>query len=176
MNFLPALRFQEGFAGGGTEWCWWDSWGCPVQGQGLDFMILVHPFQLRIFCNSRMLQGGVGVRSREASRVPAPVGCGSGLCQAELQVPFKLSFKPGSFLRHLHGGLQCRSRRHCWHCVRGWWQPGSQGTVSPRHCPLLGVAVLAARLLCQRRLELGWLRRTARSVIFTMRWINEGPD
>lgn len=31
---------------------WGDFWGCPVQGQELDLVILVDPFQLRIVYDS----------------------------------------------------------------------------------------------------------------------------
>lgn len=31
---------------------WWDPWGCPEQGQDLDTMIFVGPFQFGIFCDS----------------------------------------------------------------------------------------------------------------------------
>lgn len=31
---------------------WWESWGCPVQGQGLDPLILVCHCQLRVFHGS----------------------------------------------------------------------------------------------------------------------------
>lgn len=34
---------------GSTSGTSWNSWGCPVQGQGLNTMILVGPFLLRVF-------------------------------------------------------------------------------------------------------------------------------
>lgn len=33
---------------------WWDFWGCPVQSEDMDLMILAHPFQPRIFDDSRI--------------------------------------------------------------------------------------------------------------------------
>lgn len=48
--------------------------GCPVQDQELDSMILVDPFQLRIFCDSVTVQSSCEVTQVTATAwtVPCP--------------------------------------------------------------------------------------------------------
>lgn len=79
------LKTGTGFPGNDHDskpWAWqssstcWKCWGCAVQGQELDF-ILVGPFQLRIVCDFKISLMLPTVKNCEASRKVAcwPLNC-----------------------------------------------------------------------------------------------------